>query len=95
MPENARRNALKVKQQPVAGVLPLPNDAKNGKGKKPQAGKDGLYTHTGKNVPLCKAFNAGNCQKSAAKCPTGHAHQCNKCLRNNHAGKDCKGKAIK
>ena len=83
----------KVKQQPIAGVLVQP-DIKVAKdtGKKAQANGKGIYKTNNKGVTICPAFNNSSCSK---KCPSGHAHQCNKCLKNNHTGPQCKGKDSK
>ena len=47
---------------------------------------EGNYTHTTQGKEICFKFNQGGCE---AKCPAGRAHQCSKCLQNNHGAASC------
>ena len=72
-------------------ATPAPNPAPK---KKPKGGsakiENGVYTTNNPGFPLCGAFNKGKCAGKGT-CPkdANKRHQCNKCLDNGHAGKDC------
>ena len=74
-------------KQPKAKATPGPPADKEGASKKD---KNGNYTHNKKGTKLCVAFNNNGCKP---KCPHNDAHQCNKCLLNNHGRSEC-GKPI-
>ena len=50
---------------------------------------DGIFVSNRAGVSLCGQFQHGNCKLVKGKCPKGQAHQCNKCLQNNHGASTC------
>ena len=63
--------------------------------KKPKGGQarieNGVYVTNNPGFALCHAYQKGKCAGKGGSCPkdSSRRHQCNKCLDNGHAGKDC------
>ena len=72
-------------REPKVKAIKNTPDKQNGA---PKAKKDqhGRFTHNNKGVKVCGAFQNQNC---SAPCPSHDAHQCNKCLQNNHGASTC------
>ena len=53
--------------------------------------ENGVYMTNNPGFSLCGAYQKGKCAGKGGACPKdpNKRHQCNKCLNNGHAGKDC------
>ena len=71
-----------VVHKPPKQTTPVGDDNKGPTKSKAQQGKDGLYYINNKGNKICAAFNKGQCK---GKCNLNQIHQCNKCLKNDHA----------
>ena len=49
-------------------------------------GPDGSYTHNRRGNEICIKYNRGEC---SLPCPSRRSHQCNVCLKNDHAATRC------
>ena len=60
---------------------------------------DGYFTHNRRGIPLCSAFQKGECASSSAGggCPkdSGRAHQCSKCLFLGHGKHQCSATEVR
>ena len=55
----------------------------------------GIFVTKRVGTSLCGQFQHGKCKLVKGKCPNGKAHQCNKCLQNNHGSSTCGNKPEK
>ena len=82
---------------PLANAHPSPSHPAPPPTKKPRKAMEDKYYNKDANgwttnrsgVPLCAGFTAGTC--TDRPCPQGNAHQCSKCLANDHRASACPG----
>ena len=87
-PNNDRkRKASKPPQPTKPAIIP------DGPSDRSTKSADGLFTANRKGTPICLAWQSGGCGMSVSGglCPADRtrSHQCNRCLSNAHAGRDC------
>ena len=90
-PALGRNPPVKLK---ATGNPSITNQEKNDASLAMETAAGKFVTNRG-GISLCGPYQHGACKLLKGKCPKGLAHQCDKCLQNNHGSKDCKNLKIK